>query len=214
MKHTRSLSMSFGCARQVYIISFGCGPGPPSHGSPRLVPRTLVHPYISDTLVHGTSTVGVGSQCVGNSPGAPVSFKVCFADQCWVVCPASSRQPCFVLRARAVGRKRGNRCRPNPKAPFYLSAFGNGIKMPDTLSTAETTKLVNTVIPTYLDGSMLSIIADEGSLAYLAGALFRAGEFSGSPWDRRGCGQQDSLPLTPSMRSGGTLQRGLPHTLR
>ena len=46
--------------------------------------------------------------------------------------------------------------------------------MPDTLSTAETTKLVNTVIPTYLDGS---VITDEGSLAYLAGALFQAGEF-------------------------------------
>ena len=46
--------------------------------------------------------------------------------------------------------------------------------MPDTLSTAETTKFVNTVIPTYLDGS---VISDEGSLAYLAGALFQAGEF-------------------------------------
>ena len=41
--------------------------------------------------------VGVGSQV----RGAPVSFKVCSADQCWVVCPALSQQPCSVLRARA-----------------------------------------------------------------------------------------------------------------
>ena len=43
--------------------------------------------------------------------------------------------------------------------------------MTDTLSTAETTKLVNTIIPIHLDGSHIS---DEGTLAYLAGALHQA----------------------------------------
>ena len=43
--------------------------------------------------------------------------------------------------------------------------------MTDMLSTAETTKLVNTTIPVHLDGTQIS---DEGTLAYLAGALHQA----------------------------------------
>ena len=48
--------------------------------------------------------------------------------------------------------------------------------MPDTLSTAETNLFVKTVIPTYMyiDGSP---ITDEGSVAYLDGALFQASLF-------------------------------------
>ena len=80
--------------------------------------------------------------------------------------PAARALPDHVLRARA-------------QTWYQVQAQGSllspfGTKMPDTLSTAETTKLVNTVIPTYLDGT---VITDEGSLAYLAGALYQAGEF-------------------------------------
>ena len=46
--------------------------------------------------------------------------------------------------------------------------------MVDTLSTAETTQLVKSVVPVNLDGS---VISDEGSVAYLAGALHQASLF-------------------------------------
>ena len=46
--------------------------------------------------------------------------------------------------------------------------------MSDTRSTAATSPLVNTVIPVYIDGSP---ITDEGSIAYLDGALHQASLF-------------------------------------
>ena len=50
----------------------------------------------------------------------------------------------------------------------------SGTKMLDMLSTAEMNPFIKTVIPIYIDGSP---ITDEGSVAYLDGALFQASPF-------------------------------------
>ena len=77
-------------ARGVYRVRMRAG----SHYSVRY-DWSRAHSYTHPGRVSSRRT------CRFTVRGAPVSFKVCSADQCWVNWPASSRQPCFVLRARA-----------------------------------------------------------------------------------------------------------------